>query len=203
MRWTIDEEKIPTKTEVRQLLKATRERAEAARAAGRRQPVVDHIILDLMISSGLRSHEIVDLKIRDLLVGHGRSAIAVRHGKGDKPRIAAISTRLKNHLRKFLKWKAGRGESCEDESLVFVSQRGGQLTTRGIRYLFKRSLVRAGLGNKYSAHCTRHFHLSALYGSTNDIRLVQEQAGHASINTTQVYTHISLDRRQQAVDRIF
>lgn len=203
MRWTIDESKLPTREEVKRLVKVHRERAEGAQAAGRRQAVVDWAVLHLLIGSGLRSHEVAQLLVSDLQVGHGQSAIHVREGKGGKPRIVAISSRLKNHMQKFIRWKEGRGELQCEKSPLFVSERGSAFTTRGIRHLFKRCLKQAGLSEKYGVHSLRHFHLSRLYESTKDIRLTQEQAGHASVSTTQVYTHVSLEHRREAVDRLF
>lgn len=203
MRWTIDESKLPTRDEIKRLVKALRERAEGAQSAGRRQPVIDWAVLHVLIGSGLRSHEVAQLLVADLQIGHGQSAIHVREGKGGKPRVVAISSRLKNHMQKFVRWKEGRRELKSEKSPLFVSERGTAFTTRGIRHLFKRCLKQAGLSEKYGVHALRHFHLSRLYEATKDIRLTQEQAGHASVSTTQVYTHVSLERRREAVDRLF
>lgn len=203
MKWAIDEAKLPTRNEVKALVRSCRERAEAAVAASRRQPVIDWAVLHLIIGSGLRSHEATQLLVGDLKVGHGQSAIHVREGKGGKPRVVAISSRLKAHLQRFLRWKKERGESTEQDAPLFVSERGEGFTTRGLRYLFRRCLRNAGITGKYGIHALRHFHLSSLYEATKDIRLTQEQAGHASVSTTQVYTHVSLGRRQEAVEKLF
>lgn len=203
MRWTIDESKLPSRDEIKKLIKILRERAEGAQSAGRRQAVVDWAVLHLLIGSGLRSHEVAQLMVSDLQIGHGQSAIHVREGKGGKPRVVAISSRLKNHIQKFIRWKEGRGELRSEKSPLFASERGTAFTTRGIRHLFKRCLKLAGLNERYGVHSLRHFHLSRLYESTRDLRLCQEQAGHASVSTTQVYTHVSLERRREAVDRLF
>jgi len=141
--------------------------------------------------------------VGDLRVGHGEASLIVRRGKGGKPRVVAISDRLKHHLKDFLRWKEGRGEPLAEDGPVFASERGRPFCTRGLRHLFKRSLKRAGLDARYGVHSLRHFHLSELYARTNDLRLVQDQAGHASVSTTQVYTHVSLEKRRAAVDSIF
>jgi integrase/recombinase XerD len=96
-----------------------------------------------------------------------------------------------------------RGEPVGEASPLFVSERGGAFQTRGIRHLFKRLLRHAGLDRRYGVHSMRHFHLSALYEQTTDLRLVQDQAGHSSISTTQVYTHVSLGKRSKAVNDLF
>ena len=203
MKWIISEDKIPSRAEVKQLLKAARERADASKVNFVRQPVVDWAVLHCLIGSGLRSHEVADLKVGDLRIGHGEAAIAVRHGKGDKPRVVAIAERLKRHLKEFLRWKELRGEPVGEASPLFVSERGGSFQTRGIRHLFKRLLRHAGLDRRYGVHSMRHFHLSTLYSRTTDLRLVQDQAGHSSISTTQVYTHVSLEKRSKAVNDLF
>ena len=89
----------------------------------------------------------------------------------------AISDRLKRHLTSFLRWKQARGEPTDPESVLFRSERGGKLCTRAVRHLFKRCLSRAELDRRFGVHSLRHFHLSALYAKTNDLRLVQDQEG--------------------------
>jgi integrase/recombinase XerD len=203
MKWVIDEDRIPTRAEVKQLVKSARERAEAALAKGRRQPVVDWAVIDCLVGSGIRSHELVALQVGDLRIGHGESSIVIRHGKGDKPRVVAISERLKRHLKNFLRWKSERQEPTGALDALFLSERRGALCTRAVRHLFKRCLRHAGLDARFGVHGMRHFHLSALYEATNDLRLVQDQAGHSSVSITQTYTHVSLDKRRQAVEAIF
>ena len=203
MKWTISEDRIPSRAEVKQLAKAVRELAEAARVNLTRQPVVDWAALHCLLGSGIRSHELSDLQIGDLRIGHGEASIIIRHGKGDKARVVAISERLKQHLKMFVRWKQVRGERVDPEAPVFQSERGGRLCTRAIRHQFKRCLRHAGLDKRFGVHSMRHFHLSALYARTNDLRLVQDQAGHSSVSVTQAYTHVSLEKRREAVDRIF
>ena len=203
MRWAIAEDRIPSRQEVKQLVKAVRERGEAAKINFTRQPVVDWAMLHCLLGSGVRSHELADLQVGDLRIGHGEGSVIIRHGKGDKARVVAISERLKQHLKAFLRWKQAKRESVEPDAPLFQSERGGAFCTRAVRHLFKRCLRHAGLDARYGVHSLRHFHLSALYQRTNDLRLVQDQAGHVSISTTQTYTHVSLDKRREAVDRIF
>jgi site-specific recombinase XerD len=99
--------------------------------------------------------------------------------------------------------EGGTGEPVAPESPLFRSERGGKLCTRAIRHLFKRCVARAGLDSRYGVHSLRHFHLSALYAKTNDLRLVQDQAEHSSVSVTQVYTHVSLKKRGEAVEGLF
>ena len=203
MKWTISENRIPSRAEVERLIDAMRRRAEDTDASGARQPVVDWAVVHCLIGSGVRSHEIADLQVGDLRLGNGESSILIRHGKGDKARVVAISVKLKEHLQEFLHWKQARGESVRLDAPLFRSERGGRFCTRAIRHLFKRCLRHAGLDSRFGVHSMRHFHLSTLYARTNDLRLVQDQAGHSSVAITQVYTHVSLDKRRAAVDAAF
>jgi len=123
MKWTIDEDRVPTREEMRALVKAVRERADAARANGNRQAVVDWAVLHALVGTGLRSHELAALQVGDLRVGHGEASLIVKRGKGGKPRVVAISDRLTRHLRDFLRWKEGRGEPLAENGPVFASER--------------------------------------------------------------------------------
>jgi integrase len=138
-------------------------RAEAAGVNGTCQPIIDWAVVDCLVGSGIRSHELADLQVGDLRIGHGESSIVVRHGKGDKARVVAISDRLKRHLAAFLRWKQSRGEAVDPEAPLFRSERGGKLCTRAVRHLFKRCLLRAGLDKRLGVHSLRHFHLSARF----------------------------------------
>lgn len=203
MRWEIKEARIPSRSEIKALIRTLRERSDAARINGNRQAVVDWMAVHALIGSGLRSHEIAALQVGDLKVGYGEAALVVRKGKGGKSRVVAISERLKHHLKQYISWKKAQGETIDTAAPLLRSERDGPYCTRGIRHLFKRCLKRAGISAAYGVHSLRHFHLSNLYEQTNDLRLVQDQAGHSSVAVTQVYTHVSLGRRQQAVETIF
>ena len=203
MAWTLNENRIPTVPEVKLLLKVLKTRHDAAIGNRHRQPVVDYSVVMTLVGSGVRSHELVALEVRDLHLGHGEAAIIVRHGKGDKQRVVAISERLKAHLKSFLRWKAERREWCGDEAPLFLSERGEPFTTRGVRHLFKRCLAAAGLPLRFGVHSLRHFHATALYQSSKNLLVCQAQMGHSSPATTSIYTHITLQDRKDTVDRIF
>jgi len=198
------ERKIPTKEEVQRLLKVLKTRADAAKALNHRRAVCDHALVMTLVGSGLRSHEVCALTIGD--VDFRQSTILVRHGKGDKSRTVSIPESLKRNLKAFLAWKEKQGEPIEPSAPLFLSERGQPFggRGRGLRHLFKRSLAAAGLPEVYGVHALRHFHLSALYESTKDLRLTQLQAGHSSVNTTaSIYVHVSLQSRQDAVNKVF
>jgi integrase len=196
------ERRIPNKDEVQKLLKTLKRNADAAIALKHRRAVVDHALVMTLVGSGLRSAEVCSLAVGD--VDFRQSTIQVRHGKGNKSRLVSISEGLKRNLKGFIQWKTTQGESVDAGAPLFLSERREKFGTRGLRHLFKRSLVAAGLPDIYGIHALRHFHLSILYQSTKDLRLTQLQAGHSSINTTaSIYTHITLQTRKDAVDKVF
>jgi len=187
---------------VQRLLKTLKRNADSAIALKHRRTVCDHALVMTLVGSGLRSAEVCDLAVGD--IDFRQSTIHVRHGKGDKSRSVTISEGLKRTLKAYLKWKQDQGEPVDGGAPLFLSERQEPFGTRGLRHLFKRSLAAAGLPQEYGVHSLRHFHLSALYESTKDIRLTQLQAGHSSVNTTaSIYVHLSLQSRKEAVDKVF
>ena len=201
MTWQLDERRIPSKEEVARLLKAAKERSEAALSTGRRQPVIDYAVLSVFCFSGVRSHELCALKIADIQFRD--SLLVVQRGKGGKRRVVVIPERLKKALKAFLEWKSKRGESTEPDAPLFCSERGEAFCTRGIRYLFKRSLFHAGIELRYGVHSLRHHYCSSLYACSKDLRLTQSQLGHSSpVITANVYTHVDADSARSAVNRL-
>ena len=90
-------------------------------------------------------------------------------------------------LGKLVSWKRGQGESLAPDAPLFVSRRGRRISTRTLRYLFAVWQRRAGFDRPFNFHALRHSALTNLYRATRDIRLVQRQARHKSVDTTTVY----------------
>ncbi len=157
------------------------------------QPIVkarDKAILELFFSTGMRVSELAKLK-RDQ-INLKRDEFSVR-GKGDKTRVAFISAQAKHALAQYL-------EMREDEvPYIFVRhdrakagvKEVGPLTPRSIERLVKHYAVIAGIPKKVSPHTLRHSFATDLLMNGADIRSVQSMLGHASITTTQIYTHVT------------
>jgi len=177
--------------QVRRLKAHARRASDAAQRNGCRGPVRDWAILHVALDAGLRVSEVTALRIGDLLLEPGHSAIIVRRGKGGKERGVDIGHALRDHLREYIAWKAAAGEGVTLDDLLFLSPRGGSLTRQAVYLMFKRLARAADLPSRFTIHSCRHTYASMLYRASKfNLRLVQKQLGHASIRTTQVYADV-------------
>jgi len=180
-----------------------RREARAARENGRKNPVRNWAILHVAIDAGLRVSEICDLQVRDLILEPGDASLIVRCGKGKKKRGVRIGEALRSHLDDFLAWKDTLGEPTGPRAPVFVSGRRGPLSRSAVFRIFKANAAQVGLPGRFSIHSCRHTYASLLYRASNyNIRLVQKQLGHRSIQTTQVYADVLSEDAALAVDRL-
>ena len=150
----------------------------------------DRAILELLFSTGLRVSELSVLKIEQ--VNLNRDEFSVR-GKGDKPRVVFLSDQARDASKRYL-------DKRRDLSpFLFVShdrakkgrEESGPLTPRSIERLVARYAVEAGITKRITPHTMRHTFATDLLRSGADIRSVQSLLGHASITTTQIYTHVT------------
>ncbi|SQD92926.1 conserved protein of unknown function [Candidatus Bipolaricaulis anaerobius] len=197
----LTQEDFLTPDQVRRLKAHARREADAARRNGHKGPVRDWAILHVALDAGLRVSEIVALRIGDLLLEPGHSAIIVRRGKGGKERGVDIGQALRDHLREYIAWKRTAGEPVGPEDLLFLSPRGGPLTRQAVYLMFKRLARAVDLPSRFTIHSCRHTYASMLYRASRfNLRLVQKQLGHASIRTTQVYADVLSSDALEAVN---
>lgn len=142
------------------------------------------LIISLLYSSGLRVSELVNLKVDDLNLNENTGW--VRKGKGSKDRIFTLSGNLVEELKEFLSEKGKENK--------YVLSKENPLTTRNIQKIIKGTRIRGGISKKVTPHTLRHSFATHLLEQGTDIRLIQALLGHASLNTTQVYTHISSEQ---------
>ena len=145
----------------------------------------DSAICELLYSSGMRVAELASLTA--LAVQSLPEQIKIT-GKGGKDRIVFLGLPARQALQEYLMRRASLGPSAEQ---LFLNQRGGALTERGIRFTLRNLQQRLGLQKKLSPHKFRHCFATDLLNEGADIRFVQEMLGHASLSTTQIYTHVS------------
>jgi integrase/recombinase XerD len=145
-------------------------------------------ILETMYSCGLRVSEVVSLKISQLYLDLGFIRVT---GKGDKERLIPIGdsavkyiTIYRNEVRKNLEPKKGK------EDILFLNKRGSSLSRIMIFYIIKELTAVAGIKKSVSPHTFRHSFATHLVEGGADLRAVQEMLGHASITTTEIYTHL-------------
>jgi integrase/recombinase XerD len=165
--------------------------------------VREWMVIDLLTNSGIRVSEAANFRCGDIKCGYGASAIFVRDGKGCRSRTVQVPQSLKQHLKQFLSWKASRGEEVSDDDHLFVGQRG-PWSSQAIQQIVKKYLKTLGLyENGKSVHALRHSYAVALYRKDRDIRAVQKQLGHSSVQTTQVYADVTAEDLQAQVRRLW
>ncbi len=153
----------------------------------------DHALFLMLYSSGCRASEIVGLKLSDFMDG-GRSAVVT--GKGNKQRKVYFDSAARQALAEYL---ADRKKVLEENHIekqpseLFINQKGGSLTTGGLRYILNRYSGVEGTNHHINPHAFRHTFATTLLGNGADVRMVQEMLGHSSISTTQRYTHITTE----------
>ena len=158
--------------------------------------------LDLALGAGMRVSEIARLRIGDLYLSIEEPCLRVK-GKGKRERDVFISRNLMNHLTDYIKWKRHMEESTEPEDFVLISSHRKPYSTRALQYAFKECLKEAELPGFYSIHSCRHSYGTLLYRKTKNLRLVQKQLGHSSINTTTVYADVFIEETLEAVNGLF
>lgn len=154
----------------------------------------DKALFEMMYSSGCRVSEIVSLKIKDF--GSDFSSVIVT-GKGKKDRKVYFGKEAQEVLEIYLADRKKRfaSEKLQDNSpYVFVNQKGGALTTGGVRYILSKYTGLQGINRHVSPHALRHTFATAMLANGADVRVVQEMLGHSSISTTQRYTHITTEK---------
>jgi integrase/recombinase XerD len=176
------------------------EKLLAAPAPEERFYLRDRAILETLYATGSRASEVVNLKLADL---HLDSAFCKCQGKGGKQRIVPLGDQARRALAAYLEQQRPRlVRSVPDVPYVFVSRAGRALTREMLWVLVKKYVVRAGLNADVSPHTLRHSFATHLLAGGADLRTVQELLGHASIRTTQHYTHVDRERLK-AVHREF
>ncbi len=145
----------------------------------------DHAILELLYAGGIRVSELTGLGVEDLSLADGR--ILVR-GKGDKERLTPLGRAAVQALEEYLSRGRPRLAKRSSGSRLFLSQRGSVLTRQWVWRLVKDA------EGKASPHMLRHSCATHMVENGADLRTVQILLGHADISTTQVYTHLALDR---------
>jgi integrase/recombinase XerC len=165
-----------------------------APAEGDRASLRDRAIAETLYSSGLRISELVALDWSDLDAEVG--LLRVRCGKGNKERIVPIGEPAIAALEA---WR--RNMPAPDGGPIFTNLRGRRISTRGVELIVGRMLARSGLANHVTPHGLRHSFATHLLDHGADLRSIQEMLGHASLTTTQRYTHVSVNRLKEVYSR--
>lgn len=150
----------------------------------------DRAVLELLYGGGLRVSEVCGLTLGDLDLGTGLARVL---GKGSKERVVPVGDAAVAAVRAYL---ALRGAAARTEPLLLARRRGG-LQPRAVQLMLKARLRAAGLPMDLTPHKLRHACATHLLSNGADLRHVQEQLGHASLSTTQIYTHLTVAKLRE------
>ncbi len=158
----------------------------------------DRAMLELFYSSGLRLNELLQLKISHW----DRFQCLVRVvGKGSKERVVPVGGPASQALERYFELRSGFQAQGGEEHYLFLGLRGKRLHPSVVHRHMQSYAQKIGLGKKLHPHMLRHSFATHLLGAGADLRGIQELLGHASLSTTQKYTHISLDKLLEVYDK--
>ena len=155
-------------------------------------PLRDAAILELFYSCGLRISELIALDVKDVdFIGE---SVKVR-GKGSKERIVPVGGPALNAIQRY------RQEAAVTSGALFLSKRRSRITQQAVDLLLRKYLKHSSIPFTISPHKLRHSFATHLLDAGADLRSVQSMLGHASLSTTQIYTHVTRERLKDAYDK--
>jgi len=211
--------------QVRRLLAHVKSEADKARSNNSLRGVVNEMIIELLLLSGLRANELCNLQMRDLPHYHGKGVLFVRDGKGNVSRTIEVPSMLEDKLNSFVKcyrksakpgtavipsekgyrqirWKVRRKSKVTGRMMIEEhSEYSSRMTYRSLYARIVTLGQKSGIG-RLTPHMLRHTYLCLLYAVREDLRCVQDQAGHSNPATTAIYAKTSPESRRQQVEAL-
>ncbi len=164
----------------------------------------DQAILELLYASGIRASELVGLKARDI---NFRNRMLTVIGKGNKQRYSPFTKECAESLtiyqKKIRPVLYAKHNSVRDADSFFLNAKGENLTVRGLEFILNQIEEKTGYYFGLHPHILRHSYATNLLEKGGDLRVIQELLGHESINTTQVYTHVSTKKMKEQYEEYF
>lgn len=161
--------------------------------AGEPLGVRDRALLETLYSSGIRAAELAGLSLRDVDIVGGTIKVL---GKRRKERIAYLGRPAGEALTEYLRIRVQLGNPRHER--LFVNFRGGPLTTRSVQRVVEKYVLQVlPMRKEVSPHTLRHTFATHMLNAGADLRVVQELLGHESLSSTQIYTHVSIDRLKE------
>lgn len=158
----------------------------------------DRALFEVLYGCGLRVSECVGMDVDDVDLGAHRVRVA---GKGGKERIVPLTPTIEAALAAWLTCRASLEPPPEAATALWLNHRGRRLTARGVDWLLRQALCRAGLDDRMGPHGLRHSLATHLLAGGAELRVIQELLGHASVRTTQRYTHLGIGELVAAFDQ--
>lgn len=152
----------------------------------------DKTMFTLLYACGLRVSELTQLTWNNISLNQRYIRVI---GKGNKERIVPFFKGFEKQLKQYKESYWQKKSKCDS---VFISNHGNTLTSRGVQYLMQKHADDIGMNMKIHPHMFRHSFATHLLDNGADIRVVQELLGHSSLSTTQIYTHVSMNRLKEA-----
>jgi integrase/recombinase XerC len=158
----------------------------------------DQALLEVLYSAGVRVAELVGLNVEDVDLDAGTATVL---GKGRKERVVLLGTKAVEAVRAYLASHPPLSKGRGEETTLFRNQRGGRLTARSVERIVAKECQALENFPTITPHTLRHSFATHLLDGGADLRAIQELLGHASLATTQRYTHVALDRLMEAYDK--
>lgn len=155
------------------------------------------VIIELMYACGLRASELCDIKINDIDIDARMIRVV---GKGQKERQLFFYPSLQTKLKDYINKTRIHLIQKERHDFLFVNHRGQALSVRGLQYMLEKQGEKANLRMRLHPHILRHTFATHLLDNGASLRIVQTLLGHESISTTQIYTHVTMDRLKKTYD---
>jgi integrase/recombinase XerC len=157
-------------------------------------------LLELLYACGLRVSELVGLDLQDLFAGERTLRVL---GKGRKERLVPYHAQAAAAIHAYLGFRSAflAAKERPPSAALFLNQRGGRLTPTSVRALLRSALEAAAVRSRVSPHALRHSFATHLLNRGMDLRAIQELLGHASLSTTQRYTHLGLEELARTYEK--
>jgi integrase/recombinase XerC len=174
--------------------------SELPQRAGILWPERDKALILAMYSGGLRISETANLNLKDMESDFSCAKII---GKGNKERRVFFSEEVREALFVYLPARLQRLKIDRPTDTLFISLKGAPISVQGVRWIISKYAERSGFEKNISPHSIRHSFATHLVNSGCDVRIVQELLGHASISTTQRYTHVDMERLRKVYNTAY
>ena len=160
----------------------------------------NRVLFELMYACGLRVSEVTSLRINEI----DMEDMFLRFvGKGKVERMVPFYPAMQKKLKHYLKEIRPQYEHAVLHPYVFVNSKGDRLSPRGVQFILDKAAQMAGINRTVHPHMLRHSFATHLLDNGADLRMVQELLGHANLSTTQIYTHVTLDRLKASYQKTF
>ena len=202
--YKITRDKFFDTDERKTLMRVAEANALLDRAKGRMTWQIRWMLVHLAMHSGLRVSEIADLQIGNIHLKNVSAYLYVRQGKRGKDRDVYIDAELAQHLKQFTQEKPLLWDQPNsDKDYLFTGQGGGKMTTTALTLSFTKAIKTAGIRKGLSIHSARHTYATIMYAkSDKNLKFVQKQLGHSSLNMTALYADILPEENATLANKI-